>query len=78
MDMNFLKLIFVGEGSAGHVDMVAGVIIYCKYYAVSCIAYWTAHLKQKQKLHVSSTAWRITTAAALQKCLFIIINKKEN
>lgn len=39
MDMNFLKLIFVRERTAGHVDMMTGVIIYCKYYAMSGIAY---------------------------------------
>lgn len=38
VDMYFLKLVFIRKWPSGHIYVMVGVVIYCKYYTMARIA----------------------------------------
>lgn len=48
MYVDLLELVFVGKRTARHVYVMMGVVIYCKYYAVACVADQTADLEKRK------------------------------
>lgn len=50
VDMYFLELVFIRKWPSGHIYVMVGVVIYCKYYTMACIADWSADLEGRIQL----------------------------